>query len=107
MGNSIEDMGRERKLSNGDAHAQLTHMLNEHGKKEELREALMTHLNESGWRDQLAVIEKVHEKGQDNVVIEDLVQDVAPKAASLVPDTARKELEKKVKKFLKEKQNGY
>ena len=24
-----------------------------------------------------------------------------------VPDTARKELEKKVKKFLKEKQNGY
>ena len=32
----------------------------------------------------LAVIEKVHEKGQDNVVIEDLVQDVAPKAASLV-----------------------
>ena len=76
----------------------------------------------------LAVIEKVHEKGQDNVVIEDLVQDVAPKAASLVsaiihnvqigsyifsdftlqvPDTARKELEKKVKKFLKEKQNGY
>ena len=75
------------------------------------------------------MIEKVHEKGQDNVVIEDLVQDVAPKAASLVsvinhnvqmicsyisldfilqvPDTARKELEKKVKKFLKEKQNGY
>ena len=30
------------------------------------------------------MIEKVHEKGQDNVVIEDLVQDVAPKAASLV-----------------------
>ena len=32
----------------------------------------------------MAVIEKVHEKGQENVVIEDLVQDVAPKAASLV-----------------------
>ena len=46
-------MGREKKLSNDDAHDQLTHMLNEHGKKEELRELLLTQLNETGWRDQV------------------------------------------------------
>ena len=46
-------MGREKKLTNDDAHDQLTHMLNEHGKKEELRELLLTQLNETGWRDQV------------------------------------------------------
>ena len=52
-------------------------------------------------------MEIVHEKGADRVSIEDLVQEVAPKASSLVPDTARNALEKNIKKFLKEKENGY
>ena len=52
-------------------------------------------------------MEIVHEKGGDRVAIEDLVQEVAPKATSLVPDVARKALEENVKNFLREKQNGY
>jgi len=104
-------MGRQRKktLSNDEAHVQLTHLLNEHGKKEEMKDLLMNQLKETGWRDQvkLEVMEIVHEKGADRVAIEDLVQEVAPKASSLVPDTARNALEKNIKKFLKEKENGY
>ena len=52
-------------------------------------------------------MEIVHEKGADCVAIEDLVQEVAPKASSLVPDTVRNALEKNIKKFWKEKENGY
>ena len=50
-------MGRLRKktLSNDEAHVQLTHLLNEHGKKEEMKELLMNHLKETGWRDQVSI----------------------------------------------------
>ena len=51
-------MGRQRKktLSNDEAHVQLTHLLNEHGKKEEMKELLMNQLKETGWRDQVSIL---------------------------------------------------
>jgi hypothetical protein len=50
----------------------------------------------------LQVLEVVHEKGADRVTVEDLVQEIAPRACSMVPDSARKMLAKDVKKFLAE-----
>ena len=53
-------MGRPRKSSNSAsadeaAEADLTRLLNESGKKDELRDTLMDHLANSGWRDQVNI----------------------------------------------------
>ena len=104
--------------------AELARMLNESGKREQLRDKLMRQLSDSGWRDQvrafsldsskgqafkhcfsqvkLVVLEAVHEKGAEHVAIEDLVQEVAPKATALVPKATRQALAKDIGQFLKE-----
>ena len=58
-------MGRQRKktLSNDEAHVQLTHLLNEHGKKEEMKDLLMNQLKETGWRDQVSTYSTVNSDG--------------------------------------------
>jgi hypothetical protein len=48
-------MGRDRKISDSDAEKEITRMMAESGKRDELRDKLLDHLNssESGWRDQV------------------------------------------------------
>ena len=53
----------------------------------------------------LAVLEAVHEKGPENATVEDLVQDIAPKASAMVPDHIRKSMVKEIKQFLNEQQD--
>ena len=119
--------GRNRKTSVAEAETQLNQMLDETGKKEELRDKILEDLSETAWRDQvfpqigqflkyrlkiylffkvkLAVLEAVHEKGPENATVEDLVQDIAPKASAMVPDHIRKSMAKEIKQFLKEQQD--
>ena len=52
----------------------------------------------------LAVLEAVHEKGPENATVEDLVQEIAPKATAMVPNSIRKSMTQEIKKFLKEQQ---
>ena len=116
---------RNRKTSVAEAETQLNQMLDETGKKEELRDKILEDLSETAWRDQvfikisqflnksknlsfkvkLAVLEAVHEKGPENATVEDLVQDIAPKASAMVPDHIRKSMAKEIKQFLKEQQD--
>lgn len=98
---------RNRKTSVAEAETQLNQMLDETGKKEELRDKILEDLSETAWRDQvkLAVLEAVHEKGPENATVEDLVQDIAPKASAMVPDHIRKSMAKEIKKFLNEQQD--
>ena len=103
-------MGRRssgRKNSMAEAETHLNQMLDETGKKDELRDKLLEDLSETGWRDQvkLAVLEAVHEKGPEQATVEDLVQDSAPKATAMVPDSIRKSMAKEIKQFLKEQQD--
>ena len=51
----------------------------------------------------LVVLDIVHDRGAENLAIEDLVQEVAPRATDLVSNSARSDLSKEVKKFLKER----
>ncbi len=55
----------------------------------------------------LAVFDIVQERGAENVAVEDLVQEVAPKASSLVSDSIRKDLAKEIKIFLQENAEDY
>ena len=103
--------GRNRKTSVAEAETQLNQMLDETGKKEELRDKILEDLSETAWRDQvfpqigqflkyrlkiflfkvkLAVLEAVHEKGPENATVEDLVQDIAPKASATLNAVAKK-----------------
>lgn len=103
----LTKMGRTRKTSVSEADAELVRILTESGKKEELRDRLMDYLGDPscGWRDQvkLVVLDIVHDRGAENLAIEDLVQEVAPRATDLVSNSARSDLSKEVKKFLKER----
>ena len=51
-------MGRQRKMSNDEAEIALNKRLDSSGKKEELKEKLLDQLNETGWRDQVALLFK-------------------------------------------------
>lgn len=102
-------MGRHRKLSFSEAENELTRMLNESGKKEEFKAKLLERLAETGWRDQvkLVILDLVQDQGAENVAIEDLVQEAAPKATALVGDSIRRDLTRDLKLFIKENQDDY
>ena len=51
----------------------------------------------------MVVLDIVHDRGAENLAIEDLVQEVAPRATDLVSNSTRAYLAKEVKTFLKEK----
>ena len=72
--------------------------------KDRLRQQLMKRLDETGWRHQmrLQVQDLVHEKGTDKATIEDIVQELAPKASSTISDEIKKELVREAKTSLKE-----
>ena len=72
--------------------------------KELLRQQLMKRLDETGWRHQmrLKVQDLVHEKGTDKATIEDIVQELAPKASSTISEEIKRELIIEAKTSLKE-----
>ena len=53
------------------------------------------------------ILDVVHDRGADNVQIEDIIQEVAPRATSLVTDDIRKTMVKDIRKFLKESSEDY
>ena len=72
--------------------------------KDRLRQQLTKKLDETGWRHQmrLQVQDLVHEKGTEKATIEDIVQELAPKASSTISDEIKKELIREAKTSLKE-----
>ena len=72
--------------------------------RDRLRQQLMNRLDETGWRHQmrLQVQDLVHEKGIEKSTIEDIVQELAPKASSTISEQIKKELLIEAKNSLKE-----
>jgi hypothetical protein len=72
--------------------------------RDRLRQQLMKRLDETGWRHQmrLRVQDLVHDKGFEKATIEDIVQELAPKASSTISEQIKKELIVEAKTSLKE-----
>jgi len=62
-------------------------------------------LIECGWRDELQSYCRsiVKEKGIDNVTVDDLIDEVTPKARAMVPEEVKRELFQRIKAFITEK----
>ena len=73
-------------------------------KKQNLKDNLIKHLNEIGWQQEMRfqVQNLVNEKGSDKISIEDIVQEIAPKAKSSLQENVKKELMIEAKKSLEE-----
>ena len=72
--------------------------------RERLRQMLTKRLDDTGWRQsmKLQVQDLVNDKGFEKITIEDIVQELAPKANSTVSEDIKKELMCEAKKSLKE-----
>ena len=97
-------MSRPTKLSQNDVEQIITRKLAESGERERLRAMLMKRMDETDWRQE--VIKKVQKqqerRGIENVQLEEIVQDIAPKASSLVSDEVKYDLKRQIQKFLDE-----
>jgi len=71
------------------------------GDRTKLKDLLRLRLTECGWSDQVKLLCRnvVKEEG-GNVNVDRIVQQVTPKARSMVPDTVKKELLQKIKTIL-------
>ena len=72
--------------------------------RDHLRQQLIKCLDETGWRHQMGqqVQDLVHAKGYEKATIEDIVQELAPKANSTISDEIKEELIREAKTSLKE-----
>ncbi|CAG0888378.1 unnamed protein product [Darwinula stevensoni] len=94
------------KTKEAQMRATMNQKLIETGEKERLRELLRQRLVEAGWKDELKMHAKeiVKEKGVERITVDDLVTELTPKARALVPDSVKRELLQRIKKFLEEQQ---
>ena len=99
-GGSISDTKTSRSSQN----KMETNNQSDNQTKDRLRKKLISRLDESGWRHRmrLEVQDIVHDKGYEKATIEDIVQELAPKASSLIPDDIKRELIIEAKQSLKE-----
>ena len=72
--------------------------------KERLKQLLIKRLDEKGWQQgmKIQVQEIVHDKGYEKISIEDLVQELAPKAKATISEDLKKELMAEAKNSLQE-----
>lgn len=93
-----------KKVSESDAEETIHRQLVESGERERLREKFGRQLQESGWWDQVRaeIKDTISNRGYTNVNVEDLVQEIMPKALAMVPAKSKQDLTKDVKRFLSE-----
>uniref|UniRef100_A0A1B0EU97 Enhancer of yellow 2 transcription factor n=2 Tax=Lutzomyia longipalpis TaxID=7200 RepID=A0A1B0EU97_LUTLO len=73
------------------------------GDRARLKDLLRLRLIECGWTDQLRLMCREVVKAEDGKVnVDQLVQQVTPKARTMIPDTVKKELLQKIKTLLTE-----
>ncbi|XP_076809629.1 transcription and mRNA export factor ENY2 [Clavelina lepadiformis] len=103
----MADYSGDKKSRDGQLRAAINQQLVETGEREKLKELLRVRLSECGWRDQLKLQckEIVRERGLDHVTVDDLVQEITPKARQLVPDGVKKELLHRIRTFLAQQSN--
>lgn len=91
--------------SERDVEEEVARTLAESGEKDRLRDLLVRRLEAEGWRHlvKLQVEEMVRKQGVEHVTVEEVVQQLAPKAASMVPESVKEELLAQVQHFLDER----
>ncbi|XP_046853126.1 transcription and mRNA export factor ENY2-2-like [Xenia sp. Carnegie-2017] len=91
----------ERKQRDSDMKNAINSKLDENFERERLMELLRTRLKECGWREKLAQECKdiIKEKGLDKVTVDDLVNEVTPKARETVPDEVKRELLERIRSY--------
>ena len=101
-------MSRASKLSQNDIEQIITRKLAESGEREKLRKFLLERIDDTGWREEVkAKVKKYADKrGIENVQLEDIVQEIAPKASTLVSDEVKYDLKRQIQKFLDEQAEG-
>lgn len=66
-----------------------------------LKDLLRLRLNECGWGDEVRLLcREVIKSNHGNVNVDEIVEEVTPKARQLVPDSVKKELLQKIKTIL-------
>lgn len=66
-----------------------------------LKDLLRLRLNECGWSDEVRLLcREVVKSNHGNVNVDEIVEEVTPKARQLVPDSVKKELLQKIKTIL-------
>ena len=72
--------------------------------KDKLRKLLVKRLDETGLRQtiKLQVHDLVHDKGMEKINIEDIVQELVPKASSMISEEVKNDLMNEAKQSLKE-----
>ena len=97
-------MTRGNKLSESEAEQIINKRLVESGERERLRELLFERLDDTGWREDVKkkVKKYTDKRGIENVALEDIVQELAPNASSLISEDIKRDLKKHIQSFLDE-----
>ena len=97
-------MTRGNKLSESEAEQIINKRLVESGERERLRELLFERLDDTGWREDVKkkVKKYTDKRGIENVALEDIVQELAPNASSLISEDIKRDLKKQIQNFLDE-----
>ena len=97
-------MTRGNKLSESEAEQIINKRLVESGERERLRELLFERLDDTGWREDVKkkVKKYTDKRGIENVALEDIVQELAPNASSLISEDIKRDLKKHIQNFLDE-----
>ena len=95
-------MARGNKLSQDDIEQMIVRKLAESGERERLRALLLNRMEDTGWRDDVKgkVKRYTDKNGIEQSQLDDIVQEIAPKASSLVSDEVKYELKRQIQKFL-------
>mmetsp|Transcript_87592 Transcript_87592/g.121590 ORF Transcript_87592/g.121590 Transcript_87592/m.121590 type:complete len:103 (+) Transcript_87592:64-372(+) len=75
--------------------------LEETGEREQLKQYIISHLNECGWREELRkqCVEFIQNKGVEKVTLEDMINDIAPKGRASLPEKLKVEVFNRLRTF--------
>merc|ERR1711953_1648735 len=91
------------KMNGKDCENSFERLMNQNGNSDRLREAFIQELLKSEWKEQVRVLIFQYIEGRDlrRIKVEDIIQNVAPKAAALVPEECRNAILNNVSKIVK------
>lgn len=85
----------------------LDQKLMETGELQRLKELVRRRLEECGWHDEIRknLSEIVKKRGVENVTVEELTEEVTPKARQTVPESVKRELLNQIEAFILQQTN--
>ncbi|TMW59016.1 hypothetical protein Poli38472_007161 [Pythium oligandrum] len=89
----------DRQRKDEEVKKRISAKLAESGERERLKEMLRHRLIESGWRDEMKSYckEVIRNKGIDQVTVDDLIDEITPKARATVPDAVKADMLDRIK----------